>query len=265
MLSLAKKVITVLAIVMLVAGLGLLLFPPISNYAGTLIANSEVDKFNTQLENIIDDGTTYNEALESGRIDSDGYLDDNGTKCDSPVLFKADLDRLYKDSIAYNEQLKTSQYELLRNDTYAQSALNLSDYGINDDIYGYVTADTIDMKLPIYLGASNANMSYGAAHMSATSLPIGGESTNAVLAGHTGYIGRIFFDNLRNLNIGDKVTIKNYWNTLEYKVTETKINKPDESQDVYINDNRDLLTMFTCIDNGNGGFDRYYVICERVK
>ena len=56
----AKKVITVLAIVMLVAGLGLLLFPPISNYVGTLIANSEVDKFNTQLENIIDDGTTYN-------------------------------------------------------------------------------------------------------------------------------------------------------------------------------------------------------------
>ena len=110
----AKKVITVLAIVMLVAGLGLLLFPPISNYVGTLIANSEVDKFNTQLENIIDDGTTYNEALESGRIDSDGYLDDNGTQCDSPVLFKADLDRLYKDSIAYNEQLKTSQYELLR-------------------------------------------------------------------------------------------------------------------------------------------------------
>ena len=104
----AKKVITVLAIVMLVAGLGLLLFPPISNYVGTLIANSEVDKFNTQLENIIDDGTTYNEALESGRIDSDGYLDDNGTKCDSPVLFKADLDRLYKDSIAYNEQLKTN-------------------------------------------------------------------------------------------------------------------------------------------------------------
>ena len=66
-------------------------------------------------------------------------------------------------------------------------------------------------------------MSYGAAHMSATSLPIGGKNTNAVLAGHTGYIGRIFFDNLRNLKIGDWVSITNYWDTLNYKVVETKV------------------------------------------
>lgn len=260
----AKKLLTALAIIMFVAGLGLLLFPPISNFIGKQIANSEADKFDTRLENIIDDGSSYNDALNDGKIDENGYLND-GDKSNSPVLFKADLDRLYKDSVAYNENLKTKQYEFLRNDTYTQAALNLSNYGINDDIYGYVTADTIDMKLPIYLGASNSNMSYGAAHMSATSLPVGGESTNAVLAGHSGYIGRIFFDNLRNLSIGDEVTIKNYWSTLSYKVVETKINKPSQSQDVYINDKRDLLTMFICIDDGNGGFDRYYVICERVK
>lgn len=260
----AKKLLTALAIIMFVAGLGLLLFPPISNFIGKQIANSEADKFDTRLDNIIDDGSSYNDALNDEKIDENGYLND-GDKSNSPVLFKADLDRLYKDSVAYNENLKTKQYELLRNDTYSQAALNLSNYGINDDIYGYVTADTIDMKLPIYLGANNSNMSYGAAHMSATSLPVGGESTNAVLAGHSGYIGRIFFDNLRNLSIGDEVTIKNYWSTLRYKVVETKINKPSQSQDVYINDKRDLLTMFTCIDDGNGGFDRYYVICERVK
>lgn len=260
-----KKILTALAIAMLVVGLGLLLFPVVSNFVGTLISNSEIDKFDTKLENVIDDGSNYADALKDGRIDSDGYLDTDGGKSESPVLFRADLDRLYKDSLAYNEQLKTSQYELLRDDTYSQPALNLSNYGINDDIYGYVTADTIGMKLPIYLGASNSNMGYGAAHMCGTSLPVGGESTNTVLAGHSGYIGRIFFDNLRNLNIGDEVTIKNYWSTLRYKVIDTKINKPSESQDVYINDKRDLLTMFTCVDDGNGGFDRYYVICERVK
>ena len=101
--------------------------------------------------------------------------------------------------------------------------------------------------------------------MSATSLPIGGKNTNAVLAGHTGYIGRIFFDNLRNLKIGDRVSITNYWNTLNYKVVETKVNKPNESGDCYLQKDRDLLTMFTCISDGNGGFDRYYVICERAS
>ncbi len=260
-----KKILTAVAIIMLIAGLSLLLFPPISNYIGTQIANSEAEKFDYQLEHIIDDGTSYADALKNGRVDNDGYLNEDGKKSETPVLFKADLDRLYKDSVDYNERLKASQYDLLRNDTYSQSALDLSDYGINDYIYGYVTAESINMKLPIYLGASNSNMSYGAAHMSGTSLPIGGESTNIVLAGHTGYIGRIFFDNLRNLNIGDEVTIKNYWSVLKYKVVETKVNKPSESQDVYINDNRDLLTMFTCIEDGYGGFDRYYVICERVK
>ena len=138
----AKKLLTALAIIMFVAGLGLLLFPPISNFIGKQISNSEADKFDTRLENIIDDGSSYNDALNDGKIDENGYLND-GDKSNSHVLFKADLDRLYKDSVAYNENLKTKQYELLRNDTYSQSALNLSEYGINDDIYGYVTADTI--------------------------------------------------------------------------------------------------------------------------
>ena len=154
---------------------------------------------------------------------------------------------------------------MLRNDTYSQAAVNLEDYGITDGIYGYVTAETINMRLPIYLGANSSNMSYGAAHMSATSLPIGGKNTNAVLAGHTGYIGRIFFDNLRNLKIGDRVSITNYWDTLNYKVVETKVNKPNESGDCYLQKDKDLLTMFTCISDGNGGFDRYYVICERAS
>lgn len=154
---------------------------------------------------------------------------------------------------------------MLRNDTYSQAAVNLEDYGITDGIYGYVTAETINMRLPIYLGANSSNMSYGAAHMNATSLPIGGKNTNAVLAGHTGYIGRIFFDNLRNLKIGDRVSITNYWDTLNYKVVETKVNKPSESGDCYLQKDRDLLTMFTCISDGNGGFDRYYVICERAS
>lgn len=96
----AKKLLTALAIIMFVAGLGLLLFPPISNFIGKQIANSEADKFDTRLENIIDDGSSYNDALNDGKIDENGYLND-GDKSNSPVLFKADLDRLYKDSVGH--------------------------------------------------------------------------------------------------------------------------------------------------------------------
>ena len=146
---------------------------------------------------------TYADALKAGEIDSEGYAVDkeSGKRTSSvPVVFKADLDRLKRDSIAYNEDLKKTQGSKFNGsgDFNGKSALDLRDYGIYDGVYGYVSAPSIDMLLPIYLGTSDSNMSYGAAHMTFTSLPIGGADTNAVIAGHTGYVGRIFFDNLRN-------------------------------------------------------------------
>ena len=264
-MQMLKKILTVVAIVMLVVGIGLVAFSPISNFVGTQISNGEADSFDIRVEEV-EDGS-FEEAVKDGKVDKEGYKVDKDGKRTSkqPVVFKVDLDRLFKDSVAYNKKLESSQYELFRNDTYSQAAINLSNYGISDGIYGYVSAKTIGMRLPIYLGANSANMSYGAAHMSATSLPIGGNNTNTVLAGHTGYVGRIFFDNLRNLKMGDKVSITNYWDTIDYKVVETKVNKPNESEDCYIKNGKDLLTMFTCISDGNGGFDRYYVICERAS
>lgn len=261
-----KKIVTGVAIVMLVAGIGLFMFPIVSNFIGTQIANSETEKFDSRIDSVVDDGLTYEDAYEQGKVDDEGYLlDENGDrKSDNPVVFKPDLDRLYKDSVEYNENLKTNQSSLLIDDySYVQPSLDLQSYGINDGIYGYVSAESINMKLPIYLGANDTTMSYGAAHLTYTSLPLGGKSTNTVLAGHTGYIGRIFFDNLRNLKIGDEVKLRNYWDNLTYKVAETKICKPNQSQDIFIKKDRDLLTMITCISNNSGGFDRYYVICER--
>jgi len=84
-----------------------------------------------------------------------------------------------------------------------------------------------------------------------------------VLSGHSGYIGRIFFDYIPSLSIGDAITVENYWNTLTYKVIDKQIHKKDESADCYITEGRDLLTLITCVPNGHDGFDRFYLICER--
>lgn len=264
-----RKVVTIVAVIMLVAGLGFLLFPPISNTVGKQISQNEAKTFDEIADNVVEDSTeTYETALAKGEIDEEGYpIDENGNRTSSVQrIYKLDLDRLYKDSVAYNELLKTEQSNLLINDySYVEPALNLIDYGISYDCYGYVSAPTIDMTLPIFLGASNANMNYGAAHLTYTSLPIGGEKTNTVLAAHTGYVGRIFFDNIRKLDIGDEVTLTNYWESLTYKVVDKQIHKPADSQSIFINDDRDLLTMLTCISGDNGDFDRYYVICQRAE
>ncbi len=264
----AKKIVAVVAIICLVAGISLLLFPVVSNFCGTQIANSITTEFDVRAENVVDDGKTFEQAEKDGEVDKEGYpINVNGNRTsNNPVVYKLELDRLYSDSVSYNENLKINQSMLLKDSSaYEAASLDLSKYGIFDGIYGYVSAPSIGIKLPIYLGASNLNMSYGAAHMTCTSLPIGGESTNTVIAGHTGYVGRIFFDNLRNLKIGDTVTLTNYWENLDYKVVRTEVKKPEDSQNVFISEDKDLLTMFTCIDNGKGGFDRYYVVCERAQ
>lgn len=259
-----RKILICVAVAMLVAGLGLLLFPPISNFIGSLIANGETQKFDTQITNIQDG--SYEDALKNGKIDKQGYpIDKNGKRTSNTACFyKVDIDKLKKDSTEYNNMLKTDQGEKLTGSyAYSKPSLDLTKYGIFDGIYGYVTADTIQMKLPIYLGANADNMSYGSAHLTYTSLPIGGTSTNTVLAGHTGYVGRIFFDNIKRLNKGDTVKLTNYWDNMNYTVTDKKIVNPNEAQDIFINSKKDLLTLVTCVSNGNGGFNRYIVICER--
>ena len=63
--------------------------------------------------------------------------------------------------------------------------------------------------------------------------------------------------------IGDEITVENFWNVLTYKVVDRQIHSKDESADCYITDGKDLLTLITCISNGRGGFDRFYLIAER--
>ena len=89
-----------------------------------------------------------------------------------------------------------------------------------------------------------------------------GDGDVEILAGHTDYIGRIFFDNIRNLDTGDEVIVRNYWEDITYRVIDRKIVAEDEVDDLLIQTDRQLLTLVTCI-RGEDGFDRFLVICEK--
>ncbi len=258
----------------------MLIVPRISNRIGEQIAHSTIGDFKAlKSKATTDEPTEKKESDEDGlaTVDSNDPQRDNSTVVQSdnkPVILNnggsqnldttPDFGRLYMDSVVYNEALKQHQGELLVNEqAYQKPSLDLSSYGIYSEVYGYVSAPSIGLELPIYLGGNDDNMALGVAHMTYTSLPIGGESTNCVLSGHSGFIGRIFFDYLPNLNIGDEIVVENYWNTLTYKVARKQINKSYESADCFITDGKDLLTLITCISDGHGGFDRFYVIAER--
>ena len=90
--------------------------------------------------------STYEEAAADGAVNDEGYLinDDGEIVSDYPVVFQMDLDRLYEDSVAYNAALNERQD--METD-FSVSALDLTDYGIFDGIYGYVSAPSVLRRL----------------------------------------------------------------------------------------------------------------------
>ena len=207
-----KRIITASAALFLLVGAVLLIAPRISNHIGKEEAHSAIEQFEElkgSIEHTVptqsstDTTKPTDEPTAAAHHSEERSIDDYRSDDESySAEYHIDADRLYRDSVAYNEKLKTEQYNLLINETsYRQASLNLYDYGVPNNIYGYISASSIGMELPIYLGATDDNMAFGAAHLTYTSLPIGGESTNCVLAAHTGYIGRVFFDDIRYLQI----------------------------------------------------------------
>lgn len=165
----------------------------------------------------------------------------------------------------YNENLYLSgQSGLIDQLSYEKPDFNLSDYGIDSDILGYITIPSIDVKLPIYNGASQKNMAKGAAYLANTSLPVGGNNTNCVIAAHTRYKGIYMFKKITELKPGDEIYITNLWETLVYKVSETKVIKPTDSRNIYIQEGRTLLTLSTCHPYPKN-YQRYLVYADLVE
>ena len=108
-------------------------------------------------------------------------------------------------------------------------------------------------------------MADGAAHLSQTSLPIGGMDTNCVIAGHRGYCGASYFRHLDQLHIGDRVSVTNLWETLTYRVCEIRVIDPSDVEEILIQPGRELLTLLTCHPYASGGRQRYVVYCERSE
>lgn len=175
------------------------------------------------------------------------------------------LNDLYSDMKAYNEKIYENKQSDLKDPwSYQQSSFDLTQYGVEDNIIGYITVPHMEIELPIYLGANTDNMAKGAVHMSQTSLPIGGENTNCVIAAHRGYKGIPMFCDIEIMEIGDEVIIKNLWETLRYRVSEIKVINPTDSQEVLIRPGKDMVTLITCHPYTKN-YKRYVVYCEREK
>ena len=177
-----------------------------------------------------------------------------------------DYPELWADMVRYNEAIYTQgQAGLSCEYDYQKPSFTLTQYGLADEVFGVISIPAMELEMPIFLGATEQHMAEGAAHLSQTSLPIGGENTNCVIAGHRGYNGASYFRYIDKLKVGDMVSITNLWETLTYRVCEIKIIDPHDVTEILIQPGRELLTLLTCHPYASGGRQRYVVYCERVE
>lgn len=89
---------------------------------------------------------------------------------------------------AYNEALAANGDRWHLTDEQRQTYENTLDI-TGTGIMGYVTIPRIKVKLPVYHGTSEGVLQIAAGHLAGTSLPVGDETTHAVISGHTGLPG----------------------------------------------------------------------------
>ena len=171
---------------------------------------------------------------------------------------------LLADLQAYNQRIYAEKQRNLTNlEACEVPAADLTAYGIEDEIIGVLEMPTMELTMPVYLGASDGHLAAGATVLGNTSAPIGGVNTNCVIAGHRGWHGADYFRHIDRLQAGDMVTITNLWETLTYAVVDMKIIQPDQVDKIKIQPGRNLLTLITCHPYASGGRQRLAVYCER--
>lgn len=120
----------------------------------------------------------------------------------------------------------------------------------SSDVMGYLEIPKIGQKLMIYYGTGEEGLAKGVGHMEGSSLPVGGPSTHAVLAGHRGLPSARIFTDLDQLQKGDLFTIKVLDRTMAYRVDQIQVIDPQDIDALEIVPGKDYVTLLTCTPYG---------------
>lgn len=214
------KIITILLVILMIAGIGSLCYPVLSNLLrerGQVQILTEYDeeverRSEEEIEAARMAASDYNESLLGTVIISDPFSPDD----------RKDTQENYN------------------------GILNLN----KDGIIGYVEIPRIDVYEPIYHGTSEETLEKGVGHLEETSFPIGGLCTHAVLSGHTGLADAKIFTDLNSLEEGDIFFIHILKEKLAYQVDQIKVVEPSDTGDLHIDPDQDYVTLVTCTPYG---------------
>ncbi len=115
---------------------------------------------------------------------------------------------------------------------------------------GRLRINSIDVDLPIYHGTSDKTLTKGVGHLRGTALPVPGFSQRPVLTAHRGYPEATLFDNLDKVKEGDTFVIEVFGQPWTYKIYETKVIDPEDTESISIEEGRDIVSLLTCTPLG---------------
>lgn len=249
-----NKIKKISGIVIFFIGFLIFIYPTVSKIINNYLIQRTIENYKKDMASINISG---NDENNNKSLQLENEINNSNAK--------KELDELFYKMKTYNENIfNEGQKKLMDPFSYEVVSFDLSKLGFNDNIVGYLTIPKMEIEVPIYLGATQENMKKGAGHLSETSIPIGGNNTNSVIAAHRGMRSHPMFRNIEMLEIGDEIKVTNMWDELIYKVVETKVISPDEVSEVLIQEGRDLITLITCHPYTKN-YQRYVVYCEKQE
>lgn len=205
---------TLLFFALLLAGLGVLFYPTLSDLYIRHQIQAEIRQYNQVLEAEQADYSAFWEAAES-------Y---NRALTETENRLTPDVEE------------RARVYDLLNpNDT---------------NILGYIEIPAIGVELPIYRGTEEKQLQSGAGWWIGTSLPTGGPGTHCVITAHTGLAKAKMFTDLDQLVIGDRFTVTVLDRELTYEVDQILVTEPGDVEPLDIAEGEDYVTLYTCTPYG---------------
>lgn len=119
-----------------------------------------------------------------------------------------------------------------------------------DGIMAYIEIPSINVMLPIYHGTAEEILQVAIGHIDWSSLPTGGESTHCVISGHRGLPSARLFTDLDQMEVGDIFMLNVLNEVLAYEVDQIRIVLPHETEELLIQEGKDLVTLVTCTPYG---------------
>ena len=114
----------------------------------------------------------------------------------------------------------------------------------------YIDIPKINVYLPVQHGTDAETLEKSVGHVVGTSLPVGGNSTHAVLSAHSGMASSKLFSDIDQLAAGDTFYIHVLGEVLAYKVDAINTVMPTDTRLLQIEDGKDYVTLVTCTPFG---------------